>query len=62
YLESAATPRDTDLRRAGFFGRDANRRNSILIGFENEQQHAMAMDLQHWSYNIGDGEPTFWMR
>lgn len=62
YLESAATPRETDLWRLGFFGRGANRRNSILIGFEDERQHAMAVDLANWSYNIGDGEPTFWMR
>ncbi len=62
YLESAATPRETDLWRLGFFGRGENRRNSILIGFEDERRHAMAMDLANWSYNIGDGEPTFWMR
>lgn len=62
YLESPATPRETDLMRLGFFSRGANRRNSILVSFEDERKHALATDLDNWSYNIGDGEPTFWMR
>lgn len=62
YLESAATPREADLTRMGFFSRGATRRNSILVSFEDEKQHALATDLSNWSYNIGDGEPTFWMR
>lgn len=62
YLEAPATPRETDLLRMGFFSRGASRRNSILVSFEDEKKHALATDLDNWSYNIGDGEPTFWMR
>lgn len=62
YLESPVTPREADLGRMGFFNRGASRRNSILVGFEDKQKHALANDLANWSYNIGDGEPTFWMR
>jgi hypothetical protein len=62
YLESPATPGGADLRRLGFFSRGESRRNSILVGFEDKQKHAAAVDLDNWSYNIGDGEPTFWMR
>jgi len=62
YLESPATPGGSDLLRLGFFSRGEGRRNSILVGFEDEQKHELALDLDNWSYNIGDGEPTFWMR
>ena len=62
YLDSPTTPHDADLRRLGFFSRGANRRNSILVKFGDKEKHAMATDLGNWSYNIGDGEATFWMR
>lgn len=62
YLESPTTPHDADLRRLGFFSRGVNRRNSILVRFEDPDKHEMSTDLSNWSYNIGDGEATFWMR
>lgn len=62
YLESPTTPHDADLKRLGFFTRGANRRNSILVRFDDPDKHALGVDLDNWSYNIGDGEATFWMR
>lgn len=62
HLESPTTPRGPDLGRLGFFSRGAERRDSVLVRFEDPARHAVAVDLGNWSYNIGDGEATFWMR
>lgn len=62
HLESPTTPRAPDLGRLGFFSRGAERRDSVLIRFEDPALHAVAVDLGNWSYNIGEGEATFWMR
>jgi hypothetical protein len=62
YLDSPTTPHEADLKRLGFFSRGANRRNSILVRFGDPKKHEMGTDLANWSYNIGDGEATFWMR
>ncbi|WP_047863794.1 GNAT family N-acetyltransferase family protein [Rubrobacter aplysinae] len=62
YLESPTTPRGKDLGRLGFFSRSVERRDSVLVRFEDPARHEVASDLGNWSYNIGDGEATFWMR
>lgn len=62
HLESPTTPRGPDLGRLGFFSRGAERRDSVLVRFEDPALHAVAADLGNWSYNIGEGEATFWMR
>lgn len=50
-----------DLRRLGFFYR-GGRRNRLLTKFSDPELHATARDLTNWSYNVGDGEASFWTR
>ena len=50
-----------DLRRLGFFYR-GGRRNRLLTKFSDPELHATARDLATWSYNVGDGEASFWTR
>ncbi len=50
-----------DLRRLGFFYR-GGRRNRLLIRFADPMLHETARDLANWSYNVGDGEASFWTR
>ena len=61
FLESATTPRSSDLRRLGFFHRKG-RRNSLLVKFADLGPHEMAHDIANWSYTLGDGEGSFWTR
>ena len=61
YLESPTSPRSGDLRRLGFFHRKG-RTNSLLVRFADERLHELGRDLANWSYNVGDGEATFWIR
>jgi hypothetical protein len=61
YLPSATSPGRDDLRRLGFFHR-RGRRNWLLVRFADERLHALGMDPNNWSYNVGDGEATFWIR
>ena len=61
FLESATTPRSSDLRRLGFFSR-RGRRNSLLVKFEDSSLHKTAKDAANWSYTLGDGEGSFWTR
>jgi hypothetical protein len=61
FAESATGPRSPDLLRLGFFHRHG-RRNTLMTKFADEVQHERATSVARWSYNIGDGEATFWLR
>lgn len=61
FLESSTSPRSNDLLRLGFFPRKG-RRNKLLFKFAEPGLHKTASDIANWSYNIGDGEATFWVR
>ena len=61
FLESATTPRLSDLRRLGFFHRKG-RRNSLLVKLADPTLHEMSNDTANWSYTLGDGEGSFWTR
>ena len=61
YLPSPASPDRDDLGRLGFFHRKG-RRNWLLVGFADEGLRALGTDSANWSYNVGDGEATFWIR
>lgn len=59
FAESATSPRPEDLRRLGFFFREA-RRHTMLVRFADPDLHEMAQNPANWSYSAGDGEATFW--
>ncbi|MBA2441878.1 MAG: GNAT family N-acetyltransferase [Rubrobacter sp.] len=61
FLESPPSPHHGDLRRLGFFYRKG-RGNWLLTRFSDPEMHEASQDLDHWSYNVGDGEATFWIR
>jgi hypothetical protein len=61
FLMSPTSPRSSDLWRLGFFYRN-ERRNMLLTKFADRGLHKMVNDLANWSYSIGDGEATFWVR
>ena len=60
-LESPTSVGPEDLRRIGFFHRKG-RRNSLLVKFADKDLHELGRHLDNWSYNVGDGEATFWLR
>jgi len=61
FVESPTSARPDDLTRLGFFSR-RGRRNYLLVKFADGRRHEMALDLSNWSYNLGDGEASFWLR
>ena len=61
FLESPTSPRSSDLRRLGFFYRN-RRRNTLLTKFADRGLHKTANDTANWSYGVGDGEATFWLK
>ncbi len=61
FLESPTSPRRSDLLKLGFFPRKG-RRNRLLVKFADPGVHKTARDINNWSYSIGDGEATFWVR
>lgn len=61
FLESPTSPQAEDLKRLGFFYRKG-RGNNLLVKFEDGVLNKLSRDLSNWSYNIGDGEATFWLR
>ncbi|MBA3390365.1 MAG: GNAT family N-acetyltransferase [Rubrobacter sp.] len=61
YLSSPASPAPEDLRRLGYFQRKG-RRNWLLVRFADRSLNELGSDLDNWSYNVGDGEATFWIR
>jgi hypothetical protein len=61
FLKSATSPGSDDLWRLGFFFRN-HRRNTLLVKFADRGLHKTANDADNWSYSVGDGEATFWVR
>jgi hypothetical protein len=61
FLMSPTSPQSSDLWRFGFFYRN-KRRNTLLVKFADRGLHKVANDAANWSYSIGDGEATFWVR
>jgi len=61
YLESPTSPRPNDLIRFGFFPRKG-RNNRLLVKFKDPDMHKFARHIANWSYSIGDGEATFWVK
>lgn len=61
FLDSTTAPRRRDFQRLGFFPRN-NRRNTLLTKFADPDLHPKGYDTANWSYNVGDGESTFWVR
>jgi hypothetical protein len=61
YLESPTSPKSGDLLRFGFFPRKG-RRNWLLVKFADSGRHEVARHITNWSYSIGDGEATFWVK
>jgi hypothetical protein len=61
FLQSSTSPRSRDLWRLGFFFR-GSRGNTFLVKFSDQRLHQMALRLDNWSYSLGDGELTFWLR
>lgn len=59
--ESQTSVQANDLRRLGFFHR-GGRRNTLLAKFIEPSLQETARHLSNWSYTIGDGEASFWMR
>lgn len=62
YLESPTSPQSGDLLRFGFLPRSKGRRNRLLVKFADPGRHKMARHITNWSYSIGDGEATFWVK
>jgi hypothetical protein len=61
YLESPTSPSSNDLVRFGFFPRKG-RNNRLLVKFKDPGFHKVARHIANWSYSIGDGEATFWVK
>ncbi len=61
FLDSPTAPHSGDLWRLGFFPRN-NRRNTLLVKFADPGLHKAAKSTDNWSYSVGDGEATFWVR
>jgi hypothetical protein len=71
FLPSAVSPSRSDLARFGFRFPGASR--GVLPGARPERQlelsvkladppsQAVAVAPEHWSYNLGDGEASFWV-
>lgn len=60
FSSSRTSPTKSDLARLGFFQR-SGRSNSLLVGFEDQRLQRLARDVDNWSYDLGDGEATFWV-
>ena len=61
FVESPTSPAVKDAWRLGFFLR-SGRRQELLVKFADHGLHKAAMDLANWSYSVGDGEASFWIR
>jgi hypothetical protein len=61
FRESSTSPRSGDLLRMGFFPRKG-RSNRLLVKFADPGLGKTARDVDNWSYSIGDGEASFWIR
>ncbi len=61
FKESSFSAHREDLWRLGFFQR-GKRLNRLITKFADPGLHAVARDIGNWSYNVGDGEASFWTR
>jgi hypothetical protein len=61
FLMSLTSAHSSDLWRLGFFYRN-RRRNTLLTKFADRGLHKTANDTANWSYGVGDGEATFWLK
>nr|MDQ3841810.1 hypothetical protein [Actinomycetota bacterium] len=61
FLKSSTSSQSRDLWPLGFFYRN-KRRNTLLTKFADRGLHKTANDTANWSYSIGDGEATFWLK
>jgi hypothetical protein len=61
FKETPLSARREDLLKLGFLQR-GKRLNRLITKFEEPQLHATAGDIANWSYNVGDGEASFWTR
>lgn len=72
FVASPTSPSARALARLGFLNRDGSRytlpglrtdrRHTLLVRFADEDTHSIASGINHWSYNIGDGEVSFWVK
>ncbi len=61
FLMSPTSSQSRDLWPLGFFYRN-KRRNTLLTMLADRGLHKTANDTANWSYSIGDGEATFWLK
>ena len=70
FLPSPASPSRHDLARLGFVvrtegrglpGIGPERQLELLVRFADPDAQATAVGPEHWSYNLGDGEASFWV-
>jgi len=61
FFESPTSPSAGDLKRLGFFYRKG-RSNWLLVRFADKRLQELCSDPGNWSYTIGDGEASFWIR
>jgi hypothetical protein len=54
-------PSPGDLKRLGFFYR-RGRSNWLLVRFTDKGLHEVGSGPGNWSYTLGDGEASFWIR
>ena len=61
FTRSPTAPTRGDLVRLGFFSRGA-RRHTLLVRFADPVLHEVTSDVSNWSYAVGDGEASFWVK
>jgi len=61
FLESPTSPRTKDLWRLGFIV-GSKRPTTLLVKLADSDLHEVASDTVHWSYSLGDGEGSFWVK
>jgi hypothetical protein len=61
FLMSSTSSQSRDLWPLGFFYRN-KRRNTLLTKFADRGLHKTANDTTNWSYSVGDGEASFWLK
>jgi hypothetical protein len=61
FVGSPTSPSPGDLKRLGFFHRKG-RSSWLLVRFADKRLHELGSDLGNWSYTIGDGEASYWIR